>query len=279
MTEASGTKKRLFIAGNGERAAVSEAIDTVLALAGGRAEVVGVDRALDADLRAVEADLVLALGGDGTFLSVARRLAGSDVPVLGVNLGRMGFLTEVSLDDCAAALDAALAGECCVSPRMMIDVETSFGAKAVGMNDAVVTRGALSRILSLEVRVDGGYATQHDGDGLIVATPTGSTAYSLSAGGPLVAPDVEALLVVPICPHTLSTRPLILGSARTIDVHVKESGPEAQLTVDGQLNWPLEPDSRVTVRRHPHAVRVVEVGRRTWYETVREKLHWVPAKG
>ena len=282
-TEPSGTRKRVFIACSGRKPGVGEALEELLPLVEDRAEVVGVDRDLTAELRSVEADLVLVLGGDGTFLSVARRLAGSDCPVLGVNLGRMGFLTEVPWDESASALEAALAGECRVSRRMMLEVETSFGAKAVGLNDAVVTRGALSRILSLEVRVDGGYATQHDGDGVIVATPTGSTAYSLSAGGPLVSPDVEALLVVPICPHTLSTRPLVLGADRQIDIHVRDSGtakplPGVHLTVDGQINWPLEPGSRVTVRRHPRPVRVVEVGRRTWFQTVREKLHWVPVK-
>ena len=255
-----------------------EAIEKALPLVEERAELVGVDRDLDQDLRAVDADLILALGGDGTFLSVARRLAGSDCPVLGVNLGRMGFLTEVSLAECAEALDAALAGECPITRRMMLEVESSSGGSAVGLNDAVVTRGALSRILSLEVLVDGEFVVRHDGDGLIVATPTGSTAYSLSAGGPLVAPDVEALLVTPICPHTLSTRPLIIGAGRTVEVHVRESGPEAHLTVDGQKSFPLDPDSRVTVRRHPHPVRVVEAGRRTWFQTVREKLHWLPVK-
>ena len=268
----------MFVACSSRRPDVCEAVDEMLPVIERHVEVVGVDRNQDADLSSVDADLVLVLGGDGTFLSVARRLGGSEVPVLGVNLGRMGFLTEITREELIEALTTALAGEGTIRPRMMIEVETSFGARAVGLNDAVVTRGALSRMLSLEVRVDGEYAARHDGDGVIVATPTGSTAYSLSAGGPLVSPDVQALLVTPICPHTLSTRPLVLGAERTIEVHVRDSGPEAHLTVDGQLSWPLEPDSRVTVRRHPHPVHTVEVGSRTWFETVRDKLHWLPAK-
>lgn len=268
----------MLIAGSAARPTVRDAIEKALPLVEERAELVGVDRDLDQDLRAVDADLILALGGDGTFLSVARRLAGSDCPILGVNLGRMGFLTEVSLAECADVLEAALAGECPITRRMLLEVESSSGGSAVGLNDAVVTRGALSRILSLEILVDGEFVVRHDGDGLIVATPTGSTAYSLSAGGPLVAPDVEALLVTPICPHTLSTRPLIIGAGRTVEVHVRESGPEAHLTVDGQKSFPLDPGSHVTVRRHPHPVRVVEAGRRTWFQTVREKLHWLPVK-
>ena len=162
---------------------------------------------------------------------------------------------------------------------MMLDVETSSGEAGRGLNDAVLTRGPLSRMLAFEVRVDGELAAEHDGDGLIVASPTGSTAYSLSAGGPLLMPDVEALLVVPICAHSLGTRPVVLDAARTVEVRLTGGGREAHLTIDGQVDWPLGPGATVTVRRSPARALLVELGRRSWFGTVREKLHWTPAKG
>jgi NAD+ kinase len=240
MASGEASPKRLFVAGNGGKPGVREAVDAALPALRERADVVAVDLDLSSDLSAVEADLVLSFGGDGTLLSVARRLAGREVPLLGVNLGRMGFLTEVSCDELEDGLGAVLGGRARISRRMMIEIETSDGERAIGLNEAVVTRGALSRILSLEVRVDGELVARHDGDGIILATPTGSTAYSASAGGPLVEPEMEALLVVPICPHTLSTRPLVLGAEKAVEVHLLESGPEAHLSVDGQMDTPRE---------------------------------------
>jgi NAD+ kinase len=277
MTETRLSAKRIFVAGYGEKPGLREEVERALPLLREQAEVVAVDLDLGSDLSRVDADLVLSFGGDGTFLSVARRLAGSEVPVLGVNLGRKGFLTQLSCGELSEGLDRVLA-RARVSRRMVLEVESSDGAKALGLNDAVVARGALSRVLSVEVRVNGEFAARHDGDGLIVATPTGSTAYSLSAGGPLVEPEMEALLVVPICPHTLSTRPVVLGAERTVEVHLLDSGPEAHLTVDGQTERPLEPGERVIVRRDPRPVRLVELERKSWFGTVREKLHWTPAK-
>jgi len=268
--------KRVFIAGNGGKAGVREIVERLLPALGERCEIVGTNLDIESDLSGVDADVVLAFGGDGTLLSVARRLKGAQVPVLPVNLGRKGFLAEVPWDECAGALADALAGRCIVSPRMMLEVTTPGGETALALNDAVVTRGALSRVVVLEVRVDGEMAGRHDGDGIIVATPTGSTAYSLSAGGPLVAPDVEILLVVPICPHTLSTRPVVVGAHRAVEVHLLDSGPDAHLTVDGQVHCPLSPGGRVVVRKHARPLMLVEIGRREWFRTVRRKLHWTP---
>ncbi len=270
------TKKRIFVAGNGNKEGVSAAVDEVLPALREEAEIVGVDLDIESDLRGVEADMMLSFGGDGTLLSVARRLRGSQVPVMPVNLGRMGFLAEVPWSECAARLREALAGDCVVSPRMMLEVEPPGGERTLALNDAVVSRGTLSRVLHVEARVGGMTVGRHDGDGIIVSTPTGSTAYSLSAGGPLVSPFVEAIIVVPICPHTMSTRPVVVGAGRTVEIRLLESGSRAMLAVDGQVQWEVEPGSSVLVRKAPKPLLLVELPGRDWFNTVRKKLHWTP---
>lgn len=279
MAEPGSTKvKRLFVVGNGGKPGVREAVDRAMPLLRARAEVAGADLDPAADLSGVDADVVLSFGGDGTLLSIARRLGGAAVPILGVNLGRKGFLAELPADDIAGGLDALARGAYRISRRMMLDVRCTFGPCGRALNDAVINRGALSRMLAFEVLVDGELVAHHDGDGLIVATPTGSTAYSLSAGGPLVTPEVDAMLVVPICPHSLSTRPVVVESGRTVGVRIVDGGREAHLTVDGQAEWPLGPGTEVIVKRSPEPALLVELGKRNWFRTVREKLHWTQAK-
>ena len=278
MPEQCKLPRRIFVAGNGAKAGIPEAVEKLLPLLRAQAEVTGVELDPAADLSRVRADLVLAFGGDGTILSVARRLAGTDVPVLGVNLGRKGFLAELSADELSEGLKVALGGTCKVSERMMLRVETSSGSTEAALNDAVIARGALSRMLRFAVYADGDLLSEESGDGIIVATPTGSTAYSLSAGGPLVAPELEAILVVPICAHTLAARPVVLGASRKVEVRLLDSGPEAHLTLDGQVCLDLGAGSWVRVSRHERRARLVEIGRRTWFRTVREKLNWRPAR-
>jgi NAD+ kinase len=266
--------RRVFVAGNASKEGVERAVREVLPAVREVADVTGVDLDVESDLSSVEADVILSFGGDGTLLSVARRLRGSQVPVLPVNMGRMGFLAEVPWSECAAKLAEVLDGKCVISPRMMLDVTPPDAGSVPALNDAVVARGDVSRIVRLEARVDGMIVGRHDGDGIIVATPTGSTAYSFSAGGPLVSPGVEAIVIAAICPHTLSTRPVVVSSCRTVEVMLHESGPPARLTVDGQVSFALEPGSRVQVRRAPEPLRLVELPGRDWFNTVREKLHW-----
>ena len=243
-----------------------------------RAEVVGPDLDPASDLSGLEANAVLSFGGDGTILSTARRLYGRPMPILGVNLGRKGFLAELRAEDLEVGVEALVSGDYSVSRRMMLDVRASFGHCGPALNDAIINRGALSRMLALEVLVNGELVAHHDGDGLIIASPTGSTAYSLSAGGPLVAPGVEAILIVPICPHSLSTRPIVVDADREISVRLVDGGHEAHLTVDGQVEWPLEAGTEVAVRRAAEPALLVELGRRNWFRTIREKLHWTEAK-
>lgn len=270
--------RRALVVGNAEKKGVREAVERALPAIGARMEIVGTDLDLGSDLSGAEADVALSFGGDGTLLSIARRLGGRAVPILGVNLGHKGFLAELSADEIDSGVDALCRGEYRVSRRMMLEVRASAGERGLALNDAVVSRGALSRMLTLEVLVDGELVVRHEGDGLIVASPTGSTAYSLSAGGPLVTPEVDAMLVVPICPHSLSTRPVVIGASHAIGVRIVDGGHEAHLTMDGQLDWPLEPGTEAEVRRAERPALLVELGRRDWFHTVREKLHWTEPK-
>jgi len=228
-------------------------------------------------LLAGQVDLVIVLGGDGTLLSVARAVSDRPVPILGVNLGTLGFLTEITLDELFAALERVLAGQVRVEPRMRLDVRALRDRAELGrflaLNDAVLTKADLARMIDLETRAGGSQVTTYHADGLIVATPTGSTAYSLSAGGPIVLPELEAFLLTPICPHTLTQRPLVLPHSSQIEICVR-SRNEVQLTVDGQEGIELREGDIVAVRRSDHPVRLIASPFRNRFEILREKFHW-----
>jgi NAD+ kinase len=222
-------------------------------------------------------DLVVTLGGDGTFLSVARH-AGEGAPVLGINAGNLGFLAEASSEDGLRLVDEALSGVAPVESRSLLDVTlirkgTSRGPFQV-LNDAVLNKGAIARMLSLHVGVDGEMLTRYRADGLIVATTTGTTAYNLSAGGPIVHPSIDAIALTPICPHTLSHRPIILPGKSTVSVTLQSKGEDVFLTLDGQEGFPLEQGDRVVVRKSLLSFRLVRNRRRAYSEILREKLRW-----
>lgn len=228
---------------------------------------------------AQEADLIVALGGDGTLLSVARASGTRSVPILGVNLGRLGFLAEVSLDEVLPTLDKALSGDLAVVSRMRLDVRVRRDSAEIGaflaLNDVVVTNSQLSRMIDIDAYADGVRVTTYHADGLIVATPTGSTAYSLSAGGPLLAPDLEAIVLTPICPHSLTQRPLVLPEGVEVEVVPHAGGESASLTVDGQAGLAeLEEGDRITVRRSDHPVEIVASPFLDRYEILHAKLRW-----
>ena len=222
-------------------------------------------------------DLVIVLGGDGTLLSVARDAGEHPVPILGVNLGTLGFMTEIAQDEVFAALERALGGALHVESRMRLEVRALRGEHALGrwlaLNDAVVASSA-ARLVELEVCVDGMEVTCYHADGLIVSTPTGSTAYSLSAGGPIVDPRLEAFVLTPISPHTLTQRPVVLPASSRIEVRVRAGGGEVRLTVDGQTGLPLRDDDRVQVVRSRHPVALVVSPFRNHFAILREKLRW-----
>jgi len=224
-------------------------------------------------------DLMIVLGGDGTLLAVARAIGSWPVPILGVNLGTLGFLTEIAQDELFETLEEVLAGHFPVEPRMRLDVAVERVGERVGhylaLNDAVLARTALSRMVDLEAWADGAEVTTYYGDGLIVATPTGSSAYSLSAGGPLVLPGVEAIVLTPICPHTLTQRPLVLPHTCNMEIRVHNTrGGDVQLTVDGQVGCELREGDRVTVRRSEHPSYMLAPPDRNRFEVMRTKLRW-----
>lgn len=225
---------------------------------------------------AAEADYFFVLGGDGTLLFAARRAAARGIPLLGINLGELGFLTEVEPGTLYAALEKFLKGEFFLEERMMLAGEVHRAGKLFkhfeALNDFVITRGPFSRLLKLETYVSGCYLATYPADGLIIASPTGSTAYSLSAGGPLIAPDVEAMVLTPICPHTFYTRPLVISSTREVEVTLRGVTAEVLLTVDGQERVRLEEGDRVVVHRARHKAALVRLQARDFFDILREKL-------
>ena len=224
-------------------------------------------------------DLIVVLGGDGTLLAAAREIGDRAVPILGVNLGTLGFLAETSSDELQGAMQDVLAGHYVVAPRMRLHVSVESadgpGASYLALNDAVIGKSALSRMIDLETRADGAEVMTYHADGLIVATPTGSSAYSLSAGGPLLLPDFEAIVLTPICPHTLSQRPLVLPETCEVEIRIRDArGGEVHLTVDGQVGQELSEGDLVRVRRAAHPVRLLVPPGRNRFEVMRAKLRW-----
>ena len=224
-------------------------------------------------------DLLIVLGGDGTLLAAARAVGDRGVPLLGVNLGTLGFLAETSWEALFEALDGALEGRLVVAERMRLEVTVERRGEIVerqlALNDAVIGKSALSRMIDLETRADGAYVTTYHSDGLIVATPTGSTAYSLSAGGPILVPEGRSIVLTPICPHTLTQRPLVLPEACRIEILVIDTrGGDVHLTVDGQIGARLEEGDRLRVVRAEHPARLLVSPGRSRFSVMREKLRW-----
>src|SRR3989475_3234515 len=209
---------------------------------------------------AAKADLTIVVGGDGTLLAAARLLADRQIPILAINHGGLGFLTEVTLQEMYPALERVLEGQFITEERMMMDIALTRASNRLAsyraLNDVVINKGALSRIIELEVRVDGQYVSRFRADGLIVSTPTGSTAYNLSAGGPIIFSSMSAMVVTPICSHTLTNRPLLLPPEVQIDITLSSSQEDAYVTVDGQVGVSLQVNDRVTVENAEVAVKL-----------------------
>ena len=222
-------------------------------------------------------DLLLVFGGDGTMLRAVREIDGSEAPVLGINVGRLGFLTAVSSRDLAAAMDKLWQNDFVIEPRPLIEAIGRCGGRPLRMsalNDIVISRGAVSRLIELNVSVDDKPLTRYRGDGLIVSSPTGSTAYSLSAGGPVICPGAEVFAITPICAHALSNRPVILSLSSVIRVQLLSREMEAIVAADGQLQANLAAGDAVTIRRSRRKVHLLHLGNTSFFQTIRQKLHW-----
>ena len=230
------------------------------------------------DLAARKPEFVLVLGGDGTLLAAARALAEAKIPVLGVNLGTLGFLTEVSLSELYPTLEAVAENRCAVEVRSMLHCHLMRKGERLAhfdaLNDAVIHKSAMARILELEIRVDDRFVASYRADGLIVATPTGSTAYSLAAGGPVVSPEVAAFIITPISPHMLTHRPVVVKDSRIVTVLVIGTPEEAFLTVDGQVGIPVLEGDHITCRKSVREVRLLRHADRTFFDVLRMKLKW-----
>jgi NAD+ kinase len=224
-----------------------------------------------------QVDLLMVIGGDGTLLRVARETAGSLTPLVGINVGALGFLTDVQAHQLPLALKQIWAGQTHVESRPLIQASGRAHGQPIvetALNDFVISRGAAPRLIELEVSVDGEFLTRYRCDGLIVATPTGSTAYSLSAGGAIVSPTADVFTLTPICPHALSNRSVIVGLDSAVHVKVLSQRVETILTADGQQMIPLAAGDLITIRRSRHAIRLMHLAGSSFFETLRRKLNW-----
>ncbi|MGI6405210.1 MAG: NAD(+)/NADH kinase [Syntrophaceticus sp.] len=223
-----------------------------------------------------DVDMILTLGGDGTLLGVARQVADKEIPILGVNLGQLGFLTDLEMPDLFPCLEKLLEGDYRIESRMMLDAqimrEGSPIKNMIAFNDVVIAKGPISRIIKLETYVGRDYMSTYRADGIIVASPTGSTAYSLSAGGPIVNPELEIMIVTPICPHTLHARPFILPEDQEIRVIMRTDTSEVMLTIDGQIGFPLLKNDSVVIRKADYYTKLVKVKKRSFSEVLNQKL-------
>ena len=222
-------------------------------------------------------DFALVLGGDGTLLSAARAVAHEGVPILAVNLGSLGFLTEVPISEMFSTLDAVDKCQCPLEERSVLDATVFRGGEQIAhhfaLNDVVVNKSAISRLVDFDLLIDGAFVFNYKADGVIIATPTGSTAYSLAAGGPVLMPSVSSFVVTPVCPHALTHRPLVVTDSAQIELHVETGAEEAFLSIDGQVGMPLRQGDRVLCQKAAHKVKLMRV-RRTFFDVLRNKLKW-----
>jgi NAD+ kinase len=225
-----------------------------------------------------KADLMLVLGGDGTMIATARMLGDAEVPVIGVNYGGLGYLAEFPIEELFPALEAILAGQYRVQRRVMLSVEVWRGEELIArnrvLNDVVVNKSALARIIEIEAYLNNQFVNLFRADGLIVATPTGSTAYNLSAGGPIIYPSMNGIVITPICPFTLSNRPIVVPDDSVIEVRLKTEKEDVALTLDGQVGFPLQVDDRAIIRKSKATFNLVQPPNRNYFEVLKDKLKW-----
>ncbi len=273
---------KVLIAGNADKPGVRAAAKDLCGVISlhRTLKCVGIDLAKRKPLSGARADMVLALGGDGTVLNICHRLGNRQKPVLGIRFGHKGFLAEVLPEEIDSAVERLALRRYTVSERMRVEADVLCGGrrarKLIALNEVAIHAGPIARVVDVNVKVDGEGVLAYDGDGIIVATPTGSTAYSLAAGGPIVAQDVQAMVVTPVSPHTLAARPLVVGPESEINVLVHCRERSSAVTADGQQLCTLKSGDSIVVRRHNRPFQLVELGVRGRYQPVRDNLGWIP---
>ncbi len=282
---------RLFVVANPTKSDVRPVLHEWLDMMSKRVEITGIDTSSADDLSQVNADVILVLGGDGTLLSCARRLRGRQIPLMGVNFGRLGFLASFTPTEFHRHFDDMVLGRLKVSHRKVIEVsvvgvdvrcdvdrlehyvqQRRFWATA--LNDAVVTAGPPFHMVQLAVRADGESEVRYFGDGVIICTPSGSTAYNVSAGGPIISPTVEAMCITPICPHSLSFRPLVIGGESLVTIVAEKVNDGTTLFCDGQASTKLLQGDKILIKRSPHDVLLIENPEARLWRSYAEKLNW-----
>ena len=282
---------RVLIVANLVKPDVQPAVDALLPWLKERVEVVGVEGDRNFDISKVDVELIIVLGGDGTLLSVGRRLKGRQVPVMGFNFGRLGFLALFSPDSLRDSIEEAIAGRLTFSPRLMLECSVISGKlkidpldraavaasrkfDALALNDAVVTAGSPFRMIELNVGTNRDKGVTYFGDGMIVCSASGSTAYNISAGGPILTPDVHAICLTPLCPHSLSFRPIVVGASQTIILTARRVNAGSCLVVDGQSHCNLSRGDHVVIRRADHDLLLLDHPHEQQWQALGEKLNW-----
>jgi NAD+ kinase len=235
-------------------------------------EMVGGDQFQD------EADLIVVLGGDGTMISAARMVGSREIPVLGINYGSLGYLTEFRIEEMSEALESVLAGNYEIDRRVMLDVEHLRDGERLGggrvLNDVVINKSVLARIIGIDMSLDEFFVNSFRADGLIISTPTGSTAYNLSAGGPIVYPSMNAIVVTPICPFTLTNRPIVVPDTAQINLKLKHENEGVVLTLDGQVGYQMQTGDIISIRKSATTFNLVQPPNRNYFDVLRDKLKW-----
>ncbi len=268
---------RLFVLGNGDRPGVSEELEQLRPLLCESCAIVVEDLTFTRDLSNESADLTLVLGGDGSILRAARQMGYRQVPVLGINLGRLGFLADLNPGELRCCFPEVLRGDYHVTQHLMFEcvVEGPGVLRTfLGLNEIALVTGPPFHMIDLNLLIDNVPVSRYSGDGLILSTPIGSTAHSLSAGGPILSQELEAFVITPICPHTLTQRPLVDSASKVYTIEINRSDESATLVIDGQEQLPLTDRHRVTLRSAPVRFQLVKVPGRNYYQTLHQKLHW-----
>jgi len=235
------------------------------------------DLGIDFNVIPKHADVIFVLGGDGTLLGIARQFAPYNIPILGINVGNMGFLTEAEPEDLEETIDKVIEGKYFIQNRMMLEAQVLRDGKLlkqfIALNEVGIAKGAFSRMIEVFMYIEDKFLASYKGDGLIIATPTGSTAYSLSAGGPIVSPDIDLMLLTPICPHSLNMRPMVVSAQNTIRTKLQATHNDIGLTIDGQLGFKLELDDVIILSKSKHHAKLIRWPEYNFFEVVRRKLH------